>query len=51
MESDTNSRDRRDPTAGKNRDRVMSELASLEPLADSFPDVDDDLPTLEDVSL
>lgn len=51
MESDTNTLDGRDPAPMNNTDRSMSELASLEPLADSFPDVDDDLPTLEDVNL
>ena len=31
--------------------RLLAMLASLEPLTEPFPDVDDDLPPLEDVTL
>ena len=31
--------------------RLLDLLASLEPLDESFPDVDDDLPALDDVTL
>lgn len=31
--------------------RLLDLLSTLEPLGESFPDVDDDLPTLDDVTL
>ncbi len=31
--------------------RLLALLASLEPLTESFPDIDDDLPPLDDVQL
>ena len=31
--------------------RLLALLASLDPLTESFPDVDDDLPPLDDVTL
>ncbi|TVS11133.1 MAG: AbrB/MazE/SpoVT family DNA-binding domain-containing protein [Wenzhouxiangella sp.] len=31
--------------------RLMAILAAMEPLEETFPDVDDDLPALEDVTL